>query len=505
MVVLFVLAIALVGCGGTTPTTNAATTGPTGTLTVGINADPPNLDPAQSTALVDRYVQYSIFDRLYALNDHLQIVPMLASAMPTIKNGGLVYIIPLRHGIKFTDGTPFNAAAVVFNLNRYMNPNSPRSSELSSVKSVAAAGPYTVKLTLKAPYAPLLSMLTDRSGMMGSPKAIQKWGNAFDQHPVGTGPFIYVSRIPGDQIVLKANPHYWMQGEPKVANLVYKVVTDPNVEAANLQAGQLDIIDTVTSQTQATLNGDPSVKVYATPGIGYQGFFLNTTAPPFNNVYLRRAVSEAIDRTQLVNVVLKGTAVAGNGPFAPGTPAASASGSVPAVNDTQAKADLAQGGHPGGFSFVFKTAAGSPVTLEIAQAIQSMLAKANITMSIQQEQFGTLLQDCDGKNYQACALGWSGRADPDGNIYSFFYTGAGLNDAGYSNQQVDTWLNQARAETDMTQRVQLYTQIMNQLHQDVPYVFLYFPKNLIAASTKVKGFVNYPDGIIRVANVSVSK
>lgn len=505
MVLLFVAATALVACGGSTPTTTPASAGPSGTLTVGINADPPNLDPAQSTALVDRYVQYSIFDRLYQLNDKLQIVPMLASAMPKIENNGTVYIIQLRHGIKFTDGTPFNAQAVVFNLDRYMNPNSPRSSELSSVESVSATGPYTVKIVLKAAYSPLLSMLTDRSGMIGSPKAIRKWGNNFDQHPVGTGPFIYVSRIPGDQIVLKANPHYWLSGEPKVAHLVYKVVTDPNVEAANLQAGQLDIIDTVTSQTMGTLSQDPSVKIYATAGIGYQGFFLNTTAAPFNNVYLRRAVSEAIDRQALVKVVLAGTAVAGNGPFPPGTPAGPASGAAPAVNDAQAKADLAQGGHPNGFTFTFVTAAGSPLALLIAQSIQGMLQKVGITMNIQQQQFGTLLQNCDQKNYQACALGWSGRADPDGDIYSFFYTGAGLNDSGYSNPQVDSWLNQARTVTNPAQRLQLYTQIMNQLHQDMPYVFLYYPKNIIAASTKVKGFVNYPDGIIRVADVSISK
>lgn len=506
LALMVIATVGLVGCGGSSKTTAPPTTvtKPTGTLTIGINADPPNLDPAASTALVDRYVQYSIFDRLYTLDQHLNIVPMLASAMPKITQGGTVYTIPLRKGLKFTDGTPFNAKAVVFNLTRYMDPNSPRSSELSSIASVKAIGQYTVQITLKSPYSPLLSMFTDRSGMMGSPTAITKEGANFGQDPVGIGPFEYVSRTSGYDIVLKANPHYWQAGEPKVAKLVYMVVTDENVEVVNLQSGQLDIIDTVPSQSIATLQANAGTKVLSAPGIGYQGFFLNTTAPPFNNPDLRKAVSDAIDRATLVKVALKNVAVPGYGPFAPGTPAAGADGAVPAANIAQAKADLALGGKPNGFSFVFKTAA-SPINQQIAQIIQNMLAQVGIKMTIQQEQFGTLLSDCSKQNFDACALGWSGRADPDGNIYSFYYTKAGLNFAGYSNATVDSLLNQARTQSSVSQRVQTYTQVMTQIHADTPYVYLYFPNIVMGELSTVHGFQLYPDGIFRTATISVSK
>lgn len=492
--------LSFIGAGGSAVAVQAATTRPSGTLNVCINAYPPNLDPSASTALVDRYVQYSIFDRLYNLNAKLQIVPMLAASLPKITDGGKVYTIQLRKGIKFQDGTPFNAQAVVFNLERYMNPSSARASEVSSIQTVQATGPYTVKLTLKAPYSPLTSMFTDRSGMIGSPTAIKREGANFGNHPVGTGPFEYVSAVKGSTITLKANPHYWQKGEPKVAEVVYHAITDPNVEVANLQSGQCDIIDSVPAQDVKPLSGG-ATRVYATAGIGFQGFFLNVKAAPFDNVWLRRAVSAAINRKALVQTVFPGVAEAGNGPFAPSTPAASASGPVPGPNLKAARADLNAGGHPGGFSFTFKTATG-PITQEVASVLQAQLAQVGIQMTIQQEDFGTLLNDCSTQAYQACALGWSGRADPDGDIYSWFYTGAALNDSGYSNATVDNDLNQARALSNMAQRVREYTIIMTTIHNQAPYVFLYFPKNVMAARSIVKGFVNYPDGIIRVASVS---
>ncbi|MBX5464467.1 MAG: ABC transporter substrate-binding protein [Clostridia bacterium] len=519
LVAVALAALLLAGCGGGSSSSsgNAGSSGGTGqqqstgagtassqaggTITIGINADPPNLDPAGSTALVDRYVQNSIFDKLYDVDANLKVVPVLAASLPEISADGKTYTIHLRQGIQFTDGTPFNADAVVFNLKRYMSPDSARHSELSFVSDVQKVDDYTVRIVLSKPFSPLLYTLTDRAGMMGSPAAIQKEGANFGQHPVGTGPFMFESRIKGDQIVLVRNPHYWQKGLPKADKVVWKVVTDDNVKVVNLKAGQLDIIDTVPAQSVGDLQSNSAFRVDIGPGLGFQGLYLNVQQPPFNNVYLRRAVDLAIDRAALVKVVFGQTADPGYGPFPAGTPAEAASGTPPAVDLAKVKQLLAQGGHPNGFTFTLKIAT-SPVNQQVAQVLKNMLAQAGITMNIQQEEFGTLLDDSTKHNFQASALGWSGRPDPDGNIYGWFYTGGSLNDSGYSNPKVDQLLDQARATSDMTQRVALYTQVMEIIHQDVPYVYLYFPKNVKAFTAQLKGFVNVPDGIIRTAQLS---
>ncbi|ADU51576.1 extracellular solute-binding protein family 5 [Thermaerobacter marianensis DSM 12885] len=484
--------------GGSSGGTGAA--GPV-TITIGINADPPNLDPAMSSALVDRYVQNSIFDKLYELDENLQVVPELAEALPEVSEDGKVYTIRLRQGITFHDGTPVNADAVVFNLERYLNPDSARYSELSAVDRVEKVDEYTVRIVLKQPYSPLLYTLTDRAGMIASPKAIQEAGDQFGQHPVGSGPFKFESRIKGDQIVLVKNPNYWREGLPKADKIVWKVVTDDNVKVVNLKAGQLDIIDTVPAQSIADLQSNANLKVDIGPGLGFQGIYLNTEKEPFNDPYLRRAVDLAIDRATLVRVVFQDTADPGYGPFPPGSPAAEASGEPPQRNLDEVKNLLAQGGQPDGFRFTLKTGTG-PVTQQIAQVIKDMLADAGIEMEIQQVEFGSLLDDTDSGNFQAAALGWSGRPDPDGNIYPWFYTGGSQNDSRYSNPQVDRLLDQARQVLDMNQRLELYRQVMEQVHRDAPYIYLYYPKNVKAYSAKVQGFVNYPDGIIRTENLT---
>lgn len=502
----------LTGCGsgatgdggrGPQPAGSSGGTGAAGggTITIGINADPPNLDPAMSSALVDRYVQNSIFDKLYDLDENLQVVPELAESLPEISDDGKVYTIKLRQGVTFHDGTPVDADAVVFNLERYLDPDSARYSELSAVERVEKVDDYTVRVVLKQPYSPLLYTLTDRAGMIASPKAIQEKGDQFAQHPVGSGPFMFESRIKGDQIVLVKNPNYWKEGLPKADKIVWKVVTDDNVKVVNLKAGQLDIIDTVPAQALADLRSNPNLKVDIGPGLGFQGIYLNTQQAPFDNPHLRRAVDLAIDRATLVRVVFQETADPGYGPFPPSSPAAAASGEPPQRDLDAVKKALEQGGHPDGFRFTLKTATG-PVTQQVAQVIKDMLADAGIEMEIQQVEFGSLLDDTDNGNFQAAALGWSGRPDPDGNIYPWLYTDGSQNDSRYSNPEVDRLLDRARQVLDMDQRVELYRQVMEQVHRDAPYIYLYYPKNVKAYSAKVQGFVNYPDGIIRTENLT---
>lgn len=470
-------------------------------IRIAVNADPPKLDPHQSTALVDRQVFQSLFDKLVDFDKDLNVVPGLAEKW-NVSPDGKTYTLSLRKGVKFHDGTPFNAEAVKYNFERMMAPDfpSPRKSEISAVQTVTAVDEFTVKLELKQPFAGLLAALADRAGMMVSPTAAKAAGLDFLNNPVGTGPFKFKERIKGDSITLVRNDEYWQAGLPKAAGIVYKTVTDENVKLVNLQSGQLDIIDTVPAKQVPQLKTDSRVKIAVGPSLQYQGLWMNNTRAPLDNKQVRQAIAHAIDRDALVKVVFGEVAIPATSPFAPGTPANEGK-PAPARNVEQAKKLLAEAGHGAGISLSLKISP-SPVNQQIAQVLQNMLGEAGIKVTIEQEEFGQLLDKLAKKNYDLAQVGWSGRPDPDGNIYAFMVTGGGNNYAGYSNPQVDRLLADARIPTEMAKRKPIYAEIMRVLDDEMPYVYLWHPQDVKGLGPTVQGYVPVPDGMIRTINLT---
>ena len=229
------------------------------------------------------------------------------------------------------------------------------------------------------------------------------------------------------------------------------------------------------------------------------------TKPPFNNKALRQAFSAAIDRYALANQILQGTAYPAYSFFPNGTPAYDPTWKVPAQNIPMAKERLAAGGQPNGFECTYTTVPGQ-VAASLAQATQAMVGQAGIKMNIQIVEFGTMLDAFSKGNYQAGAVGWSGRPDPDADIYPFV-TKSGIPDfnyAGYVNDQVQTLLDAARVLQNMDQRVRAYSQVTKILADDMPYAWTYFPKEYKLVSTKVRGFVQVPDGMMRFQAVSLA-
>ncbi|KPV44670.1 hypothetical protein AN477_06190 [Alicyclobacillus ferrooxydans] len=509
---------ALTACGGATSSSNNSSGGTTGnsgatnqttsstssssTLNIGLQADPPTLDPMLSTALVDRQIMLNIYDTLVALQPNGSYGPGLAKKW-NVSSNGLTVTLDLQTGVKFQDGTDFNAAAVKFNLKRYMQPDSARKAQLSDITSIDTPDSNTVVLHLKKPFSPLIGILSGRSGMMVSPTAVQKEGANYANQPVGTGPYKFKDRVKGDHLTLVANDNYW-QGAPSIQKVVYKIFTDPNVELTNLESGAVQLIDSVPASQLSSIKANSNYVVSNTAGLGYQGFYLNTSQAPFNNQYLREAVDAAINRQAIVNVVFKGEASPGWSPFSPASPVYDPKvDTPPAPNNALVKKYLQEGGHPTGFSFTFQTAS-DPISGQVAQLIQGMLAQDGIQMKIQQLEFGTLLSNNTDHNFQASALGWSGRVDPDQDSYNFWHTGAPDNGSNFSDPVVDNLLQQARTVSSMSQRKQLYDQFMVEMHKQDPYIFLYYPNNVYAYSKNLQGFQAYPDGVFRLRELSLS-
>jgi peptide/nickel transport system substrate-binding protein len=230
---------------------------------------------------------------------------------------------------------------------------------------------------------------------------------------------------------------------------------------------------------------------------------LNVKAAPLDNVHIRRAIEWGVNRQEIVNTVLKGIGVVSQGPLSPASWAYSSSIAPYSYNISNAKSELAQAGKPGGVTFTLLIPSGSPLNTQEAQFIQSELQPAGITVNIKQETFATLLSDTNAFNYQAALLGWSGRPDPDGNMYSWFHTGGGFNTMQYSNPKVDALLDAARASSDQSQRATDYQQAEQLMLQDAPYVFINHGVNIQASTTNIKNFLLLPTGILEFTNVYV--
>ena len=477
-----------------------------GTLRVGLNADPPNMDPHQSTAAVDRQVFQNLYDKLVDINKDLEIVPMLATSW-TIGEGGRVYTFRLRPNVVFHDGTPFNAEAVKANFDRMMDRsfNSPRFSEINLVSAVQVVDPLTVRITLQKPYSPFLSILADRAGMMVSPQAAQRLGRNMAREPVGTGPYKFIEKRPQERIVLEKFDRHWDSTAGNAQQIIYRPFTDENARLANLRAGELDIIDQVAPAEVPKLKTDPVLKLSEIVGLEWQGMWIQVESGIFSNRALRQALNATIDRHTLVRVVFGETAVPANGPFPPGmfTNSITSNSRIPERNLDLARQKLREGGQPNGFAFTLKVTPGR-VPSQVAQVIQSMAADVGIRINIEILEFGALLSQLDAHKFDAALLGWSGRPDPDANIYGFFVTGGGLNNSAYANPKVDTMLDAARILTTQDQRRRAYTDVMNALNEDLPYLFLWWPKNYKVYSPKLQGFVHVPDGMMRFRHVWLS-
>ncbi|MGH3445938.1 MAG: ABC transporter substrate-binding protein, partial [Nocardioidaceae bacterium] len=249
-----------------------------GTLTVGLAEAPDALDPTVAQTYVGRIVFANMCEKLYDVGQGLKIVPQLAAGMPKISNGGKTYTISLRKNVKFNDGTTFDAKAVTKTLKHYMtDPKSARAAELAEVKSVQAVDPSTVQLNLKQPYAPLTAILADRSGMILSPKALDKLGDKFSSHPVCVGPFSFKDRPSSDRIELTKSKYYYDKSKVHLDGVNFIVVTQPNVRAANLRSGDIDVADRIAPPDIATLQNSSNVKLDPVTSLGYQGITINVS------------------------------------------------------------------------------------------------------------------------------------------------------------------------------------------------------------------------------------
>ncbi len=479
------------------------------TLRIGLAEDPDVLDPTLARTFVGRIVFAGLCDKLVDIDKDLKIVPQLATSWEWSKDQKAL-TLKIRPGVTFHDGEKLDAAAVKFNIERHKTmQGSNRRGELAPVASVDVVDPSTVRLSLSAPFAPLLAQLADRAGMMVSPKAAQAAGEKFSANPVCSGPFKFVERVAQGRITLERFPGYWDKGAIHFDKVTYEPIVDPTVRLANLKAGQLDFIERVNPSDMPALKGEAKIRVAKVVEIGYQGITINIGKSEESqktalgkDPRVREAFELSLDRDAIVQVAMDGEAVAGNQWVAPTNAWYVKSERMPKRDVNRAKALLREAGamNP---SFTLLT----PTTADaqrVAQVVQSMAKEAGFDVKIQLTEFATSLNLADKGQYEAYVLAWSGRADPDGNIYSHLVTKQPLNYSGFSNPGFDQAITQARETTDTAQRMKLFEQAMHLEHQARPIVYLYHRQWLWAHTSRLGGFRVIPDGLVRPQDMKLN-
>jgi peptide/nickel transport system substrate-binding protein len=477
------------------------------TLRIGLAEDPDILDPTLGRTYVGRIVFAAFCDKLFDIDEKLNIVPQLALSHETSADGKEV-TIKLRPGVKFHDGEPFDAEAAKFSLDRHLTmPMSFRKPELAALDHVDVVDPLTIKLVLKTPYSPLVAQLTDRAGMMISPKAAREEGDKFGLHPVCAGPYKFVERVQQDRIVFEKFADYWNKDNVHIDRIVYLPLVDATVRLANLKSGGLDLIERLLATDIKAVQADPKLKLATAIELGYQGVTLNigndkTKGALSQSARVRQALDLSIDRDAINQVVFNGEFKPGNQWVNPDHPYYQQTFPVRPRDVAKAKALLKEAGVATPVSVDFMVPKGAE-TEAVAQVIQSMAAEAGFDMKIRVTEFATSLKQAEAGEYQAFMLAWSGRIDPDGNSYIFLKTGAPQNYSAWSNPDADKALDDARLVTDQAQRKAIYEELTKLALDEEPILYIFHRKLLIAHTTRLEGYKQMPDGLVRVVGLTL--
>jgi peptide/nickel transport system substrate-binding protein len=492
---------------------------PTGiTIAVGIDAD--TLDPeGQTTTTVANMVDY-MFDSLVWPNDersgvqpgqpqYTKIVPQLATSW-TVSADGLTYTFKLRHGVKFQDGTDFNADAVKFNVERWLDPSvrNPNRYYFEDIDAsrIDTPDPYTVVLHLKRPSPTLIERMASGVGEILSPAAVKKIGN--DKIPLGptdagTGPYMFKEWVHGDHITLVRNPNYWGR-KPYFDTVTFRVVPNAGTRETMLRAGDVQMAFEPPAADIPRLKQDKSLTVVEGPSDRDVFIGLNNLYGPLKDVRVRRALNYAVNKQAIIQSILFGLAHVLESPTTPflfGYTKVQAGGWP--FNPTMAKQLLTEAGYPNGFTVSFRTPTGRYIQdYQFAQAVAAQLANVGIKTQIQTTDWPTYIKwvttPAEQSPLQIFVLGWATQyLDADGELYGQFYSGQwpphGLASSFYKDPKVDNLLASAQTTSDPQKRLAMYKEAQDLIWKDAPWIFLWSQDFYVVTNSHLQGVTTTPN------------
>lgn len=475
-----------------------------GTLRVGQARSPVSLDPALGISLHEFHILYSIYDGLVGYDENLALKPALAESWQ--RSDSRTYVFKLRKGVKFHDGTDFDAAAVKWNVERILDPaTKARVRDLDVIEAVEVVDSHTVRLRLKTPTGLLPAFLAERGGLMVSPSAAKRLGPDFGRSPVGTGPYKFVEWMTDDHITLDRFDPYWDKAAAHLDRVIYRIIPDESVLVINLRGGQVDYVADVPPKDLAGLKRETGLTVQQRPGLGFYWINLNSGVAPFNSKAVRQALTLAVDRPAMLRSLYFGAGVPAAGPIAPSSWAFDAGLKAPPRDLARAKQKLTEGGVPNGFTF--KLLVGStPMYRTNATAVQAQLAEIGVNAELEITETVKVLQQVVARTYQASSTIWIGlNADPDFVLHPLYHSQGLFNKDRYRNPKVDELVDRARTLDQQDERRRLYQEAAAVIVDDAADLWLYHPDVTAAMSKKVRGVPLSADGRVRLRGAWLEK
>ena len=486
-----------------------------GNAVLAIYQQPETLDPYNTNTTITTAVTKSFYEGLFSFDKDMKLKNVLAEGYEVSKDG-LVYTFKLRTGVKFHDGTDFNAAAAKANLDRVMDPANRllRANQFNRVSKVEAVNPQTLRVTLKEPFGPFINALAHASAAMISPAGLAKWGSkdiAF--HPVGTGPFEFVEWKQTESIVGRKFAGYWKKGYPKVDQVTWKPVTENNTRAAMLQTGEADFAFTLPYEQIATLKNSDKLEVVSAPSIIQRFLTFNNLQKPFDNVKVREAIGYAINKEALAKVAFNGHAFPAQGFVPQGVEYAVKMQPIP-YNVQKARELLKEAGYPNGFESVLWSHYTNTTSQKVIQFLQQQLQQVGIKVTVEALEPGKRVELVDSwpdpktSKLRMHYVGWSSSTgEADWALRPLFSTESWApklaNYAFYSNPVFDEAVAKALVTTNGAERAAFYKTAQEQLAKDLPRIPLVTEDILYAHSKLLSGVYVMPDGNINSDEIAL--
>ncbi len=483
-----------------------------GTLIFGRGGDSIGLDPGHEMDGESFKVCDNIYDTLVQYRDgSTELAPGLATTWESSEDG-LIWTFHLRQGIKFHDGSPFNAEAVLFSLNRQHEPAHPfhrvggtygywiDAGLADVVDKITAPDDSRVQIYLKKPYAPFIYTMTMPPFAIVSPTAVRKWGAEFTNHPVGTGAFKFVRWDRNDKIVLEANDAYW-NGRPNLDRIIFRAIPDNAVRFINLQEGSLHAIQFPNPDDLPLIQGDTNLQLIVEPGMSIGYLAMNMDKPPFDNRKVRLAMNHAVNKNAIVEHLYQGTGIAAKNPIPPTLWSYDDTIEDYDYNPEKAKNLLAEAGYPNGFeTTLWALPVPRPYIPDgrmLSEVLQSNFRDIGVETKIVTFDWGTYLEKTKNGEHDMALLGWSADfGDPDNFLYYLLSKTAAKKPAGniafYRSDEMQDVLERARISNDSDERIALYKQAQAIFHRDVPWVPIAHAQQILVANKKVQNLKLHP-------------
>lgn len=464
-----------------------------GTLIIGTNADPATQDPSFTTGVLAATTGLGlVHDNLVDLDLNFEPVPNLAKSWEQMNDEGTHWRFELQEGVKYHDGTDFNAEAAQYSFNRYMTLESPHRELYADFDRVEVVDDYTIDIYLKGPYVDFFPTLATNTGML-SKSAVEEWGDEdYGLHPIGTGPFKLTEWVHNDHMTFTAFEDYW-NGRPNSDEVIIKFIPDDTVRMLNLETGAIHISDIPPNQIKRMSTVD-TVTLHEGASSTYELIVLNNEVAPFDNILVRRALNYAVDREAISEIVTDGYAPPAKGPMFPGTPFWDENLEAYDYDPQRARDLLAEAGYPTGFEVTMDVAT---IVVDWAEVVQQQLAEVGVIVTLQQWEWGPFIQKLLGRDYNMVIVGWGGHGPTPLAILEPWYHSHNIKAGGFNVQNInDTYLDglldDLRVAMDIETSLPIIQEIQQRVIDQAYSVILAYNPRYFGVTEDVVGYEVHP-------------